>query len=65
MSGGGMVHIIHRKDFISRLGALRMQVFKGLRRGVQEVAVKKLSHSTSEEAVLRLLAKEIKVLQKV
>ena len=41
------------------------QVYKGLRRGVQEVAVKKLARNTSEDVWFKLLTKEIDVLKKV
>ena len=40
-------------------------VFKGLRHGFQEVAVKKLTPSTAEDMWFRLLSKEIDVLKKV
>ena len=40
-------------------------VFKGLRRGFQEVAVKKLACGTAEDAWLRLLSKEVQILKKV
>ena len=41
------------------------QVYKGLRRGVQAVAVKKLNCTTSPDAWLRLLVKEVNVLKEV
>ena len=41
------------------------RVYKGLRRGVQEVAVKKLVCTIDADAQLRLLRKEINVLEKV
>ncbi len=40
-------------------------MYKGLRRGVQEVAVKKLARNTSEDVWFKLLTKEIDVLKKV
>ena len=36
-----------------------------MRRGVQEVAVKKLAHSTDKDVWRRALAKEIDILKKV
>ncbi len=42
-----------------------MQVYKGLRRGVQEVAVKKLARNTAEDVWFKLLTNEIDVLKKV
>ena len=42
-----------------------MQVYKALRRGVQEVAVKKLSCDCDEDLWLRLLVKESDVLWRV
>jgi hypothetical protein len=40
-------------------------VYKGLRRGVQEVAVKKLARNTAEDVWFKLLTNEIDVLKKV
>ena len=49
----------------SDLCIIAIQVYKGLRRGVQEVAVKKLARNTAEDVWFKLLTNEIDVLKKV